>query len=215
LLANLTANGDLNGTDFNLTNILTHDGNLTNGNVAGANNETAPVAPKQKLRKRILRVPLKIIEVTEGPAKPLSSKGLTEAIQRLEKLNAADAKKRATEAAKNNLESYIYSAKDQLETLLESDKELSQADRDSFMEKLAEAEDWLYMDGEDAGASEFQDRLEALKSTWKSLFVREEPAKESSEKDELLTNLAEEVTKKAEQASRPETDIPSTSHDEL
>jgi len=28
------------------------------------------------------------------------------------------------------------------------------------------------MDGEDAGASEFQDRLEALKSTWKSLFVR-------------------------------------------
>lgn len=28
------------------------------------------------------------------------------------------------------------------------------------------------MDGEDAGVSEFQNRLEALKSTWKSLFVR-------------------------------------------
>ena len=57
---------------------------------------------------------MQITEVTEGPAKSLSSKELTEAIQRLGKLNAADAKKRATEAAKNNLESYIYSAKDQV-----------------------------------------------------------------------------------------------------
>ena len=63
LLANLTANGtvgDLNGTDFNLTKLMTPDGNLANGTVAGANNETAPSAPKQKLRKRILRVPLKV-----------------------------------------------------------------------------------------------------------------------------------------------------------
>lgn len=63
LLANLTANGtvgDLNGTDFNLTKLLTDDGSLANETVAGANNETAPQAPKQKLRKRILRVPLKV-----------------------------------------------------------------------------------------------------------------------------------------------------------
>lgn len=57
---------------------------------------------------------MQITEVTEGPAKPLSSKDLTGAFQRLEKLNAADAKKRATEAAKNNMESYIYSAKEQV-----------------------------------------------------------------------------------------------------
>ena len=37
---------------------------------------------------------------------------------------------------------------------------------------VVQAEDWLYMDGEDAGASEFQTRLEALKSTWKALFSR-------------------------------------------
>lgn len=63
LLANLTANGTLggsNGTDFNLTKILADDGSLATGNAAGANNETAPPAPKQKLRKRILRVPLKV-----------------------------------------------------------------------------------------------------------------------------------------------------------
>lgn len=57
---------------------------------------------------------MQVTEVTEGPAKPLSSKEITEAIQRLEKLNAAVAKKRLTEAARNNLESYIYSAKDQV-----------------------------------------------------------------------------------------------------
>ncbi|KAG0612998.1 hypothetical protein M758_6G068300 [Ceratodon purpureus] len=223
ILANLTANGtvgDLNGADFNLTKLLIDEGNLANGTAAGANNETAPQAPKQKLRKRILRVPLKITEVTEGSAKSLSRKELSEAIQRLEKLNAADAKKRATEAAKNNLESYIYSAKDQLETLIDSDKESSQADRDSFMEKLAEAEDWLYMDGENADASEFQNRLEALKSTWKSLFTRPEPAKEeeSPGKDEAQPDLAanlEEVLKTAEQATRPDADISSPSHDEL
>ena len=61
---------------------------------------------------------MQIIEVTEGPSKRLSSKDLSEAIHRLEKLNAADAKKRATEAAKNNLESYIYSAQDQVWTFL-------------------------------------------------------------------------------------------------
>lgn len=217
LLANLTANGtnpDLNGTNLNLTKILSDNGDLANANVLNLNNETASATPKQKLRRRILRVPLKVTEVTEGPAKSLSSKEITEAIQRLEKLNAAVAKKRLTEAARNNLESYIYSAKDQLETLIESVQESSQADRDSFMEKLAEAEDWLYMDGEHAEASEFQTRLEALKSTWNKLFVREEPALAGEAPTELLTNLAEEVTKQG-QATRPEADIPSSSHDEL
>jgi len=63
LLANLTTNGavgDLNGTDFNLTKFLTDKGNLEDGTVAGTNNEIVPPAPKQKLRKRILRIPLKV-----------------------------------------------------------------------------------------------------------------------------------------------------------
>lgn len=63
LLANLTANGtagDFNATNFNLTKILQDNGNLATENVTGANNETATAAPKQKLRKRILRVPLKV-----------------------------------------------------------------------------------------------------------------------------------------------------------
>jgi hypoxia up-regulated 1 len=63
LLANLTANGtvgDLNDTDFNLTKLLTDAGSLANGTIAGINNETAALAPKQKLRKRIFRVPLKV-----------------------------------------------------------------------------------------------------------------------------------------------------------
>lgn len=54
LLANLTANGsvlDMNGTgsDFNLTKLLNENGNGTDS-----------TGPKQKLRKRILRVPLKV-----------------------------------------------------------------------------------------------------------------------------------------------------------
>lgn len=213
LLANLTANGsvlDMNGTgsDFNLTKLLNENGNGTDS-----------TGPKQKLRKRILRVPLKLTDVTEGPARSLSSKDITNAIQRLEKTNAADAQKRAMEAAKNNLESYIYSAKDQLETLIESDKESSQSERDSFMEKLAEAQDWLYLDGEDAGVSEFQTRLDALKSLWNSMFKRAEPVKEESEgKGDIpsdIVNSGEEVTKKGERAPRAETDPSSAGHDEL
>lgn len=57
---------------------------------------------------------LQITDLTSGPARPLSSKDISEAIKRLEKLNVADAKKRATEAAKNNLEAYIYATKDKV-----------------------------------------------------------------------------------------------------
>lgn len=55
-----------------------------------------------------------ITDLTSGPARPLTSKDISEAIKRLEKLNIADAKKRATEAAKNNLEAYIYATKDKV-----------------------------------------------------------------------------------------------------
>lgn len=63
---------------------------------------------------RVVDCNVQLTDVTEGPARSLSSKDITNAIQRLEKTNAADAQKRAMEAAKNNLESYIYSAKDQV-----------------------------------------------------------------------------------------------------
>lgn len=57
---------------------------------------------------------VQITDLTGGPARPLSSEDISKAIKRLEKLNIADAKKRATEAAKNSLEAYIYATKDKV-----------------------------------------------------------------------------------------------------
>jgi molecular chaperone DnaK (HSP70) len=48
----------------------------------------------------------------------------------------------------------------------------TEEERNKFTEQLSEAEDWLYGDGEAAGASEFKERLSALQAVGKPIEVR-------------------------------------------
>ncbi|KAJ6749506.1 hypothetical protein OIU85_000172 [Salix viminalis] len=108
---------------------------------------TEPVTEK-KLKKRTFRIPLKIVEKTEGPGMPLTAE------------------------LKNNLEGYIYSTKEKLETTEELEKISTDDERKSFIEKLDEVQEWLYTDGEDATAKEFQERLDSLKASGDPIFFR-------------------------------------------
>ncbi|KAB2625383.1 heat shock 70 kDa protein 17-like [Pyrus ussuriensis x Pyrus communis] len=59
-----------------------------------------------------------------------------------------------------------------LETSEEFEKISTSEERQSFIGKLDEVQEWLYTDGEDATASEFQERLEMLKAIGDPIFFR-------------------------------------------
>ncbi|OWM83320.1 hypothetical protein CDL15_Pgr012801 [Punica granatum] len=105
------------------------------------------LVPEKKLKKRTFRVPLKITDKTSGPGKPLSKEYLAEAKGKLEALDKKDAERRRTAELKNNLESYIYATKEQVQ-------------------------EWLYTEGEDATATEFQEKLKSLKAMGDPMFFR-------------------------------------------
>lgn len=144
----------------------------SDGGAEGAKNGSTAVPMKRKLRKRTVRIPLKIRDVTEGMPKPLSPAAMAEALKRTEKLRQREQEKRATAEAKNSLEAYIYATKDKLEDADGVVKVSTEAQRDAFRAELSEAEDWLYMDGAESSAAEFRKKLTDLKQTGDAIFFR-------------------------------------------
>ncbi|RLN08109.1 heat shock 70 kDa protein 17 [Panicum miliaceum] len=124
------------------------------------------------LKKRTFRVPLKVVEKTTGAGTILSKELFSEAKNRLEALDKKDAERRKTAELKNNLESYIYSMKEKLEESTDISTVSTEQERESFAEKLNEVQDWLYMDGEDAQANEFKERLDQLKAIGDLILFR-------------------------------------------
>lgn len=133
--------------------------------------DSKPITEK-KLRKRTFRVPLKVMDVTDGPGRALSKELLAEAGVRLSDLNRKDAERKRTAELKNSLEEYIYSTKEKLDSSEDIEKVSTQEQRSSFKDKLDEAQEWLYMDGEDASAAEFEKHLDSLKTTGEEIFFR-------------------------------------------
>ncbi|KAK8462958.1 hypothetical protein SEVIR_1G298600v4 [Setaria viridis] len=143
-------------------------------------NSTAPIdesnakeaITERVLKKRTFRVPLKVVEKTTGAGTILSKELYSEAKSRLEALDKKDAERRKTAELKNNLESYIYSMKEKLEESTDMLTVSTEQERESFTEKLNEVQDWLYMDGEDAQANEFKERLDQLKAIGDPILFR-------------------------------------------
>ncbi|KAL6334534.1 hypothetical protein AAG906_018033 [Vitis piasezkii] len=138
------------------------DGGIDNTSNATENQSDKDLGTEKKLKKRTFRVPLKVVEKTVGPGMPLSKELISEAKRKLEALDKKDAERRRTAELKNNLEGYIYTTKEKLESSEELEKISTTQERQSFIEKLDEVQEWLYTDGEDATAAEFQERLDFL-----------------------------------------------------
>lgn len=148
------------------------DGGIDNTSNATENQSDKDLGTEKKLKKRTFRVPLKVVEKTVGPGMPLSKELIAEAKRKLEALDKKDAERRRTAELKNNLEGYIYTTKEKLESSEELEKISTTQERQSFIEKLDEVQEWLYTDGEDATAAEFQERLDLLKSIGDPIFFR-------------------------------------------
>jgi hypothetical protein len=115
-------------------------------------------------RRRVFRTPLTVTESKRAVA-AMSPDAVKKSIGILKDLAAKDEAKRAQEAAKSNLEAYIY----QIREVVEEDEGVravtDEAQREAFAAELTEAEDWLYMDGAESSTSEFDAKKEGLKST--------------------------------------------------
>ncbi|KAK3005463.1 hypothetical protein RJ639_016476 [Escallonia herrerae] len=172
-LSNITVeSGPKNTSEESNGDLHMKDGvsNLSNSSVN--NGSTTDLGTEKKLKKRTFRVPLKISEKKISPGMSLSEESLSEAKRKLEVLDKKDAERRRTAELKNTLEGYIYATRDKLESSEEFEKISSSQERQSFTDKLDEVQEWLYTDGEDASASEFQERLDSLKAIGEPIFFR-------------------------------------------
>ncbi|GAB4841806.1 hypothetical protein Ancab_022541 [Ancistrocladus abbreviatus] len=170
-LANLTVEGGpKNASEENSIN--SRDTSSTNASDSSAEEESNADVTEKKLKKRTFRVPLKVIEKKMGPGISLSKESLADAKRKLEELDKKDAERRQTAELKNNLEGYIYNTREKIESSDEVQKVSTSEEREAFIKKLEEVQEWLYMDGEDATASEFQEHLDMLKAIGDPIFFR-------------------------------------------
>jgi hypoxia up-regulated 1 len=131
--------------------------------------DDAPKAPpKMRQRKRVFRLPL-VVKETGRAVPAMTPEGITHSIEVLKKLNKVDEDKRRQEAAKSNLEAYIYSIREKVAEDEEIAKVTDEAMREKYGAELSEAEDWLYMEGADSTAEEFDAKrstLQAIGDDW-------------------------------------------------
>ncbi|KAG8480660.1 hypothetical protein CXB51_025211 [Gossypium anomalum] len=154
------------------SNSLESDGGISNASNSTTEPNTVDLGTEKKLKKMTFRIPLKIVEKTMGPGIPLSKESLLNAKSKLEALDKKDAERRRTAELKNNLEEYIYATKEKFETSEDFERISSNDERQSVIKKLDEVQEWLYTDGEDATATEFQERLNLLKAATDPIFFR-------------------------------------------
>ncbi|KAL4569956.1 hypothetical protein LXL04_025605 [Taraxacum kok-saghyz] len=166
---NVTLNVTLEANSTKETEATSDD---TSTNSTANDQSTLDLGTEKKLKKRTFRIPLKITEKSVGSGVSLSDESVAEGIKRLSALDAKDEERRRTAELKNDLEAYIYSTKEKLDTLDELQTVSSSDQRLSFIEKLDEVQDWLYMDGEDASATQFEERLDQLKDIGDPIFFR-------------------------------------------
>ncbi|XP_022745877.1 heat shock 70 kDa protein 17-like [Durio zibethinus] len=160
-------------TSEETNNSLDSDGGISNApNSSVGEPSMMDLGTERKLKKRTFKIPLKIVEKTVGPGMSLSKESFSDAKRKLEALDVKDAERRRTAELKNSLEEYIYATKEKLETSEDFEKISPIDERQSVIKKLDEVQEWLYTDGEDATATEFQEHLNLLKATADPIFFR-------------------------------------------
>ena len=130
-----------------------------------ADGEAVPAKePKLRERRRVFREPLTVKETGRATA-AMTVDDVKTSIAVLKDLAAKDETKRAQEAAKSNLEAYIYAIREKIHEDEDIERVTDETMRETFSAALTEAEDWLYMDGADSTAAEFDAKKNELKST--------------------------------------------------
>lgn len=112
-------------------------------------------------KKKVIRITLK----TSGPilVQPgLDKDSFSASIKVMTAFWQKELEKKAADTAKNELESYILKTQEYLNIDEDIQQVTTEDQRSSFSSQLSDAEDWLYMEGEDEPAAEFRKRLRQL-----------------------------------------------------
>jgi hypoxia up-regulated 1 len=130
--------------------------------------EETQVEMEEKVSTKVHRITLKATPI-QVPG--MLDKHFANSKKILADINARIEAKREKEREKNNVESYVYDTRDKLETediLRVSTEE----QREKFQLELSNAGDWLYEEGRDASASQYREKLAALKKEGDAFFKR-------------------------------------------
>eukprot|EP01117_Protostelium_nocturnum_P005009 TRINITY_DN1810_c0_g1_i1.p1 TRINITY_DN1810_c0_g1~~TRINITY_DN1810_c0_g1_i1.p1 ORF type:complete len:923 (-),score=444.06 TRINITY_DN1810_c0_g1_i1:147-2915(-) len=122
-----------------------------------AKKETKPQGPTTKIH----RVPLNVVPVKYFGLTPAQFYLADEA---LENINEIVRRKKEKEFEKSTLEAYIYEMKEKLSSDSEFEKFTNETQRESFLEALSAAGDWLYDEGEDTDIDTYREKAKSLKA---------------------------------------------------
>ena len=150
------------------------EGDKAEGDKKAAKKKEKKAAKKKEKKDNQLR---RVLAVTENPRmlRPLAwtPAQVSESKSRLRALNAADDKRKAKEAALNDLEAYIYRVKNRISDDEEALKAVSTEEQRSAVVALASAtEDWLYDEGRGADIAAFSDKHTDLRDKAEAIFKR-------------------------------------------
>ncbi|KAI9143715.1 Hsp70 protein-domain-containing protein [Paraphysoderma sedebokerense] len=146
---------------------------------------------KEEIESRV--VPLKMVVEFLGLA-PMTDDQKKQAVERFANLDEEDRKRQAHSAARNNLESYIYSSKELLyDDLIES--VTNETERETLSTKLEAMSEWLFDEGDSAETKEYIDRLDQLKELRTSIDFRVTEEKERPGALDSLNQVVKDTQK--------------------
>jgi molecular chaperone DnaK (HSP70) len=172
-----------------------NDDKTAQGDVKSAENEPAK---KEKKPKKV------IVEFPVQEQVPYSL-NLDECIALEKEMQSVDWRMKQTSDSKNALEEYCYNMRDKLTESLAAyvtaDEVLS------FQSQLAETEEWLYGDGEEATKEKYDDKLHNLRNVIETPINQRRGEIEQKEREELAAAQANAPSEKAKTDSQQEMDV--------
>jgi hypoxia up-regulated 1 len=209
--ANSTDSDDTSGIDANATST---DANSTETPKKKAKKEAKDVKAK---KDNVIRKSLKVIE-NPNAVKPgiWTPAQIAIARSRLLAMDAADAARKAKEAALNDLEAYVYQVKNKLTDDEDNWKQVStEEQRQEVMDLANAAEEWIYDEGRNAGVSEYKAKQEEVRKKAEQIFRRFTELTDRPKAVEKAHNVIRLVKSKMESWRVPESHITEKELDSL
>ncbi|GAB2228120.1 hypothetical protein Droror1_Dr00009950 [Drosera rotundifolia] len=186
-------------SDVNMADAKNAEGAGVDNGVSDSTEE--PVQMDTDVKADVTRKKVKktTVPVTEAVFGALSPVDLQKAVEKEFEMALQDRIMEETKDKKNAVEAYVYDVRNKL-----NDKYhefVAPSEKDDFMAKLQEAEDWLYEDGEDETKGVYIAKLEELKKLGDPI---EERHKEFTEREALVNQLVYCINSYREAAMSPD-----------
>ncbi|KAJ1955202.1 adenyl-nucleotide exchange factor sse1 [Linderina pennispora] len=157
--------------------------------------EEAAAPEMRKVKKLQKKADLPVSQASQC----LDSETLTALAKKEQEMHKTDALVFETEHAKNSLEEYIYEIRGKVEG--DCSAYVDPSERDGFLSRLMEAEDWLYEDGEDTTKTAYVEKLATLKAVGDPIVER---SREDRERPVAARELRDIIEQWAERAMSQE-----------